>query len=163
MEQEQTSQFPPARTARDRRGKMAFVGVIIVVGLVIYLNQRKDPQLPGWDGDLAAATAQAKAGGGKVVLLFLHSPMTETDKRIVGTLTRADSSVRVLEALKWPHVRLWTSDKRAAQYAVTETPTLLLLDGDGKIIRRKQDYLNDLQFCNDFLGVSPSQASTMPK
>jgi len=150
------------KSGKDRLVKVAFLIIALSVAGVVYMMQRKDPELTGWDKDLGDALKRAKADQKKVVVLFTRSPMSHDDKKIVNKCVRLPPSVRVLRHLGYPKVHLTIQgDRKAAErYDVHNSPTVLLLDSDGKILKRRDGFMTDLAFCNDMLGLP---AAAVPK
>lgn len=145
----------------NRRAKIVLlIAVLIIGGLIYFMKQTKDPQLNGWGSDLAGALARAAADNKKVVVLFTREPMSETDKQLITVTLTHDTSVGVLDRLKYPlvHLSIQANAKEAEQYKVTASPVLLLLDADGKVAKRQDGFVTDLDFCNNFLN-SPIKAN----
>ena len=153
----QQPQRPPSKpTDRDRKVRYAFLLLVVVLSVVIYLTQVRDPALPGWGRDLPAAIAEANAAGKNVLLLFTNDTMGQADKDlIVKNLRNERTTVRALGKLQYPlvHLKLKADAEAARKYKVDSAPTLLLLGRDGNEIKRYAGFLSDLRLCEDFLGL----------
>jgi len=152
----------PAQKHRQPRqwARGVFVVLLILAVTGIYYFQRKDPKLAGWSHELPAALRRAEQQDGKVVVLVTRSAMGTADRELIEqTLNRPRTSGTVLDYLDWPcvHLTLPEDERALAEYDVQTTPTLLLLDPDGTAVRKNVGFMTDLEFCNDFLGVSVSE------
>jgi hypothetical protein len=154
------SEQPKRKSKADRWVKVGFLVAILAVAALVYVSQTTDPGLPGWGKDLPAALRQAQEKNTKVVVVFTGSPMSEVDVRLVKeTLTRRRTTVKVLNHLGYLKVHLSVrKHKRIAErYGVRSNPVVLLLDAEGKEIKRHSGFLLELPFCADFLGVPASE------
>ena len=151
---------PKKKSRVDWRVKVGFVVVAVAVSVLIYMRQTAEPKLPGWGTDLQAALRQAKEKGTKVLVLFTESPMSHWDRRLVtDTLNKPSTSLKAMNHLGYPRVHLSVRKHKdlAERYGATSPPFLLLLDADGKALKKHAGFLTDLSFCGDFLEVSLSQ------
>lgn len=149
------------RSRTDRWIKMGFLAVAVVVGVIIWRWQGRDPELVGWGTDLNAALQVAKDKRTKVVVFFTRAPMGYEDKRVAKSCIRRPLTINALRHLGYRKVHLTTRAHKqyAKQFDVTETPTILLLDPDGKVVKRHEGFITDLVFCNEFLGVTGAEMS----
>ena len=161
-QEENTTQAAKPKSAKDRVVKIAFLVIAMGAAGTIYMMQRKDPELRGWGRNLGEALREAKARQTKVVVLFTRSPMGYNDKKMVKRCMRLGPTVRVLRHLGYPkvHLRTQADESEVQRYHVTKSPTVLLLDSDGKVLKKHEGFMTDLSFCNNMLGVS---AASIPK
>ncbi len=151
-------QDQPKRKSRvDRWVKVGFLVVVVAVSVLIYKRQAAEPKLPGWGTDLQAALGQAREKGTKVLVLFTESPMSHGDKRLVtDTLNRSRTA---LNDLGYPrvHLRMRQHKDIAERYGVTSHPFLVLLDAEGKVVKKYSGFMSKEKFRSDFLEVSSSR------
>jgi len=150
---------------KDRWGKLGFLVVILLAAGVIYRFQLAGPQLKGWSGDLDKALTEAARRRTKVVVVFVGNPMSLTDKTLITDCLDFKTSRKVLNHLKYIRVRLdvKTHEAAALRYGVTESPTVLLLDSRGKVLKTHSGFMRDIDFCNDFLGVKAKDLTPVGK
>ena len=149
---------PKGWSRKDRLAKLGFLAVALAVAAFIYTQQRRDPEMRkwGWGRDLQRAIQQAETDDSKVVVAFTRRPMNHEDRKLVTRGLTFYKSRAVLDHLKYPKVHLDNKTHKGlfAEYGVTETPVVMLLDGAGKVLRRYDGFMTDIAFCNDFLKTS---------
>lgn len=156
-QQEETverSARPKSRS--DRIVKFAFLAVALAAAAGIYMMQRKGPELKGWQRNLAGALAEAERRDTRVVVVFMERPMSFGDRRLTTRCLAFYTSRKVLAHLKYVRVHLNNkANKQAMQeYEITRLPSVLLLDSTGKVLKKREGFMTDIDFCNDFLGVA---------
>jgi len=144
----------------DRWVKLGFLAVALVVASIVYVLQRRDPAMPGWTSDLSATLQAASQDGKNIVVAITNKPMGFDDKQLVSKALTYPRSVEAMTSLGVHRVQLNDSDHRDVmeRYGVQKLPTSLLLGPDGKEIRRHEGVMNDIAFCNDFLGITDSES-----
>ncbi len=148
----------PRKRSIDRWVKIGFLGVLVAVGLTLWLWQRRDPQLTGWGRDLSVALQQAKAGNRTVLVFFTRRPMSWEDKHAVKNVVTTARTASALgkSACVRVHLSIDNDKAEAKTYRVESTPTYLLLDSSGKELRRLSGLTNDVTFINTVLGAAES-------
>ena len=163
VRQPAVSQPPAAQKGKNPQSKRFFLVVLIVAVLLVWWFQRNNiAGLDKWPENLPDALVQAKTNHSKVLVFFYKSPMGEIDRKMVNNALITSRTTPVLEKLGYQKVRLDISknEDTAKKYNVKETPTVLLLDSDGKVLKRLESLKNDFEFCAEFLGVS--NINTLP-
>lgn len=140
---------------KDRKIKRIFLGAILVVVAIIVLYQRQEPELKGWETDLQATLDEAAGAEAKVFVFFTSRPMSYNDKKMLDESLKLRDVAKALRMLRYPKVHLDTKTHKALaeKYKIEETPTLLLLNGDGSVVKSHVGFMAALSVANDFLGV----------
>ena len=166
MDEPETRQTQTAKIGTRRRGKSIFVIAVVLMATLLYWLQRTEPDLLGWDDNFEQALAEAKkTQKPKVLIFFTTSPMGRVDKVVATGMLRSTKTRSVLEKLGYPKVHLTTSSHRdlAKRYGVQETPTYLLVDPAGKLLKKETGKLTDIVFCTNFLESSIDPSKPAPK
>ena len=150
MDQQDTTDKPTGKQRPDK-GKMIFLGVIILAVVLVYISQQSGAELPDWPDDLPAALAKARQEDRKVLVFFAGSPPSE-NARSMSTRTLAKngrhiSSRKLIKVL----IQLKTSDELARRYNVRKLPTFVLLDSQGAELNRRVGFVGEVSFREDFL------------
>lgn len=129
------------RARKEHRAKLAFLAVVVIIGVAIYWSQLKGPQLEGWEEDLPAALAKARAEGRPLVLFFLASERNYDTTKMIKDCLPNPLVTEPLVAGKYIPVAV-TVDRqlqspRAKEYEVETLPTLVILSSSGKVLERK--------------------------
>lgn len=142
---------------RDRWIKIGFVLVLIAAGIAVYGFQRRDLQIEGWGGDLAAALAQAKAERRMVVVFFASSPPSETDLTIARRRIAKPDNQKALQTGKFIPVVVPLPEglhaPEAQRYKLKTLPTLMVLRSDGTERNRHEGMIGEVDFRQDFLRI----------
>jgi len=114
-------------------------------------------ELPDWPGDLSAALTKAKQEDRKVLVFFANNPPS-TNARRMSTMTLSKNSKHI-ERGKFITVLIQTgkADDPAKQYSISDFPTFLLLDAQGKELNRRVGFVGEVAFRNGFLDCSEVQ------
>lgn len=126
---------------RDRRVKIGFLVVAAVLVLVVYWWQRKPPLLPGeWLTDMPKAMDQARRENRGVLAFFTNSAWGETETFIATHCFGKSANTKALQRTNYIMVKVSPSldSDLARQYKVTQLPTLLILDPNGKERNRRE-------------------------
>jgi thioredoxin-related protein len=144
---------PLKPTRKDSRGKLVFLTVGIIAVVLVYMVQRNETKLPGWETNLPAALAKAKVENRKVLVFVSSSPRNETDERVVKELLLFPDVKKVFQRENYVLVEIHLSENPdfAKKNSVQTTPTCVLLDSDGNMLARQMGFTNPPGFCNDFL------------
>jgi hypothetical protein len=129
----------PARAGKDRTVKIAFLAVTMIAVGAIYYIQRNPPLLKNWSEDLGVSLANARAGGQRVLVLFLPSELSDHDRRwlVGGTISKNEPRIddgRFLR-VKVPVAEIKDCEP-ARTYGIKTLPTVLMLGADGKELGR---------------------------
>ena len=153
----------PAPNSRDRLVKLGFLVVILAVGVVFWAITLKDPELDGWETDLATAMAIAKNDGKTKVLVFLHAPkMSKPDKDVASDALVHDYTQNAYARMKL--VRVHLDVRKSAEFTTKhkvdplKTPVLMLLDAEGNVLSRHDGVLNANSFIEKVLLLPPEAA-----
>ncbi|RPI63586.1 MAG: thioredoxin [Planctomycetaceae bacterium] len=161
---ENVPQSVPTTTGRtpkpiDRAVKIGFLIAVLVIGFFIWRGQKTEPTLGGWGTNLPLAMTQAKAGKAQVIVFFHHSPMSDDDTRMIKNSLDAEESRKAIAGKPYVKVSLDIEGNAdiVKKYNIVSTPTVLLLDADGKEIRRLDKPGNHLDFYNKLLGLKTTE------
>lgn len=157
-DQPEPSQSKPTdKASKDRKVKMAFGLIVVVVILFVWHSQGKDPELVGWLTDYDTALAQAKQQHTQVAVFVTRRSMGQDDKRMIGRCMTHPRVEKALDYLGFVKLHQTNADKAFVdRYDIKTTPATLLLDSDGKLIKKQEGYQSDVQYANTFLGVQTS-------
>ena len=158
MSQQNTTHPPPKTgTRRDRRVKLGFLAVLLVVGAVVWLIQRRPPAAltKGWPDDLDKALAQAGSENRPILAFFTGQPLSATARWLLrGTLARPENKKAIAKG-RFIKVRVALdrslTSELAQRYQIKSLPTMLVLEPDGKERNRRTGRIGEVSFRNDFL------------
>jgi len=141
------------RSGTDRWVKIGFIGVLVAVGLAVYMMQRRGPQLRGWGEDLPSALAQAQEEGRKVLLLAMSHPPSQIGRTLATTTIPKNGKAIKEQNLILVKITLSSSlrSATATQYRIKRLPTMLLLDPKGNELSRREGAIGEVEFRNNFL------------
>ena len=152
-EKEQARRAAKKRTM-DRRVKLGFAAVfVLVAGIVLYF-QLRGPTLPrDWGDDLGKALAEARqASPPKKVVVFVKGfPASATDSWMIRTTlakNRKALGPYVKVALTLDADAPW-----AKKYGVTRTPTMLLISPDGERFHKQAGKIGETDLRDEFLAA----------
>ena len=146
----------PQNRKRDRRVKLGFMAVFIIVAVVLAVRQWIGPTPQGFTSDLPAALSQAAAEGRRVVVLIDDRPPSEDGKRIVTFTMVKPANSAAMRKLNVLGVRTTPDNQALKPYGpIKKTPTTLLLRPDGKEINRREGYIGETDFRAGFLNAPP--------
>lgn len=142
---------------KNRKGKLIFLGLIVVVGLLIYMYQRRDLSIPGWRNDFEATMSDAKKEGKMVVVLFTAQPPGEIARNI-AVRVNMPANVDALfgkDGKGGKYIAVVASISKSSslvrQYEITQFPTLMVLYPDGTIRNRHNGEIGEVPFRAEFL------------
>lgn len=145
------AQSPKSKT--DRRVKLAFgaVVVLIVVGVAWTLLANKP--LKGWESDYQKALSKAAQDNTSVLVFYHDEPLSKDDKDAIANTLNSDLVRKRLANSNI--VRLELSSKRdagiAAKYLVTKTPSFLMLDSNGELLGKIEGRTDHVKFVEEVL------------
>jgi len=157
MNQEKNTETRPSagRPRRDRWVKVGFLAVAAAVVALVWWQQRKGPDWPGWEEDLDAALARAAAQNRRVLVFFMSSPPDDDTRRMEQTTLKKRENRQAIDNGRFIRVRLVldTSLKgeTASRYKVTTLPTLMILDARGTELNRRERFVGEIDFRKGFL------------
>jgi hypothetical protein len=148
-------QAPGARPARkwgDRKIKLAFLALTIVVVGMIVLWQRNTP-LPGWGENLNAALAQAKVENRPVLAFFVSSPLDDISRMLTkNTIPKNKKAIQQGRFIKVVvRVSNLAKSEPAQRFKITSLPTMLVIGPDGVETNRREGNIGELEFRTGFL------------
>ncbi len=140
----------------DRRVKIAFLAVAAIVGLCIYLLQRKGPELKGWATNLDKAMKQARAQKQRVLVFFTGSPKSVPARRLIQKTLHKNAGAMAKERVIKVNISLDTGLKSgpAVRYKISSLPTFVLLSPEGKELNRREGFVGEVDFHSGFLDCS---------
>jgi hypothetical protein len=152
-------QEPADRPKRnDRKGKLIFLGVIVLAAVIIYMVQTRDLSIEGWHDELAPALEAAARQNRPVVVLFVGSPPSATALRIKNSIIPIPSNRKALQEGNYIQAIVTVDDldsELARQYTLTELPTLMVLRPDGQERNRHEGNIGEVPFRDNFLANQP--------
>jgi hypothetical protein len=128
----------------DRWVKLGFLAAAVIAVIIIYLVQQSPPELEGYETDLEAALRQAKRQDRNVFVFFSRDRSTPSadDEKMIRNELMHPKFRRFLDSAGC--VKVWLTllgDGEAAEkYGITSSPAVLLLDKDGRRLRRAIGY-----------------------
>lgn len=140
--------------SRRRKGKLIFLGIIIIVAIFVYMLQRSDLTIPGWRTDLDGAMAEAKAQGKITVVLFTGKPPSEI-ARLIGHRVTMTANKAMLFGKDSKYIPVCVAISKDSpmvrKYNITELPTLIAFYPDGTIRNRHAGEIGEVPFRAEFL------------
>jgi hypothetical protein len=134
----------------DRRAKMAFLVVaILVAGVVYFLFQSGEEILKNWPADFNATLADANQTGRNVLVVFLSNPPNDDSVFVATTTLTKPKNRQAIEAGKFARVKTVVNDLNgplAGKYKLTKLPTLMVLDSKGKEVARAEGRVGEVPF-----------------
>lgn len=157
---------PTAKRPADRRMKLVFLAILILAAVMIYWFQRKPTRIAGWSIDFPSALAQAQQKNTRMLVLFTWSPPGVEDRRLIADTLQNPETLKVLNHLRYVQVHLGYSENKvlAESYNVRtqDLPVVLVLDAQGKELRRSSGFLREIEFCRQVLQVMPADVPKGP-
>jgi len=143
----------PARRDKarlDRRVKIAFLAITVVLAVLVWRLQVNPAVLPAWGQDMDKARQEARAGNRRVLLVFIHDRPSEDDRFVAtATLAKNDSRISAGRFLRVKEAVPSSMDKPLAkQYGVKVTPTILMLDPNGRELGRLSGRIGESPFAD---------------
>jgi hypothetical protein len=142
---------------RKRKGKLIFLGIIIVAAAAVYMYQRQDLTIPGWRNDLDGALADAKKEGKITVVLFADQPPSETSRNIALRVTMTANKEMLFgkdgKGSKYIPVcvSVTKNSPLVQKYDITRLPTLIAFNPDGTVRNRVVGDVGEVPFRAEFL------------
>ena len=128
--------------------KIGFLLVTILVVGIVYRLQTNPPLLADWSGDLPGALREANVRRQRVLLLFVHDPLSENERWVAAnTLSKNDGRIREGGFLRVKVTVPADLDSNVARaYGVRDpnTPALLMLGPDGRELRRLSGRIGEM-------------------
>ena len=138
----------------DRRIKIAFLAVLAVAAVLVYvLLQRRTPGF-NWPKNLNKAVEQGRARQHKVLVFFTASPKSATAKRLIQTTLAKNAGMIAKEQLITVNVSVVLNSDPAARYKISSLPTFVLLSPEGKELNRREGFVGEVSFHKGFLDCS---------
>ena len=123
----------------DRWVKLGFLVVALAIVAFLVIDQRKFPAPTGWGEDLDEALATAKAENRHVVVLFVKHPMGELAKTVIANvINKVDNRKAVIAGNFVPVIVRGPDQQMRDDYKLTEFPTLMILDPNGREVKRRE-------------------------
>ncbi len=127
---------------KDRRIKLGFLAVVVIVGGAIYLRQYFGTEIGGFQTDLDAALVEAKAEN-RLVLAVIHDRPPGHQFEKLRKIFRTKGNKKVLESTNVITVSTYLAkgDPLAVACKIERYPTTLLLSADGKLLDSRENYI----------------------
>ena len=153
-----------AKRSADRRVKLIFFVVVIVIASVAYYFQRQGPALSGWGDNLDAALKRSRQDDRPVLVLFFRDPPSETFRKLKKSVLDKSASVEAMAKGKFIRVKIKLNahldSNLAKTYQIRELPTMLIIGPDGKERNRRKGYIAFADFWSGFLDCSKIETAT---
>jgi hypothetical protein len=143
--------------SRKRKGKLIFLGAIIIIAAGVYMYQRRDLSIPGWRTDLDGAFEDAKKQGKITIALFTSQPPSETSRAIAIRVNVPANQAALFGKDGNPGkyipvcVAVSKSSPLIRKYDITQLPTLIAFYPDGSIRNRHDGEIGEVPFRAEFL------------
>ena len=123
----------------DRWVKLGFLVVALAIVGYLVIKQRSFPAPAGWGDNLAEALTTAKSENRHVVALFVAHPMGELAKTVITQVINKGDNRNAVRAGNFVPVIVRGPDQQMRDdYKLTEFPTLMILDPNGREVKRRE-------------------------
>ena len=157
-EQTDSSRTQADKARRERKVKIGFLAVVLIAAALIYLlKQRADPPEidSQWPPLTDSVLAQAKSEGRPIVVFFVGDPVGDTTKRMLKTTLKQPGNRKALAEGRFIQasikLELTLKSDKAVQYGIKKLPTMMVLRPDGKERIRKEGFIGEVDFREEFL------------
>lgn len=152
------SHHAPEKATSDRRGKLVFLGVIAIVAILVYFNQRQPPsQAEQWPNDIDAAFKQAKVTNRRVLAFFMGDPPSQATRDMLTKTLAQPGNIDAIVNGKFIKVKIVLAgglkSDLADQYKITSLPTMVIFDHNGNELNRRRGFIGELPFRRNFLSL----------
>ena len=137
-DQDETKAKPKKKSAVDRWGKIAFLLIIVGVGVFIFLKGLS-VTLEDWGQDWDQALAQAKADKTFVIAVFTRKYQSDEERPFLRNVVSDTDVQELLTQLGYARVQLNTTTHAdlAKKFGVTTTPAIVVTNADGKLMDKR--------------------------
>ena len=151
---EKSDAAPPVDKARrERRTKIIFLLITLLIVAVIYKLQRTDTRLAGWSKDLNASMTQAVRENRPLLVLFDSDPPSTTSRNLVATTI--EKNIKYIDDGKFICVAVSVDtglkDPVSRRYRLSLLPTMLIIGPDGIEKNRREGIIGEVPFRQGFL------------
>jgi hypothetical protein len=147
-EETQASEGQGTASGPNRKAKWVFGGAALAMIVFIYWLQTRPPTIEDWGSDLEAALTTARQEDRPVVALIDSDPPSEDGRFIVERILKKAHNRQAVEAGRYVPVRAGWSEEIGRRFEIDrqELPVLLILDGEGEVLRRHVGRIGEMQF-----------------
>jgi hypothetical protein len=142
-----------ARKKKDHIVKLVFVAILIVMGTVAYMVQRRELSISGWGNSLTDALQQAQDTGRPILVFFVDEDPSLAAKTVADRIRKPKNHQIITEGKFVPVVvSLEGPDSPTAQqYSLRTLPTLMVLSPEGKELSRHEGEIGEVPLRQEFL------------
>lgn len=154
MSETNASPRTSAKKKHDKRVKLIFLLIMVAIAVTVWFVQNRGLPLD-WPDDIDAAMTQAKEEDRRVLAFFISSSPSESARNMGKITLNASENKEAIKNGNFIKVKVETSLKSdvAEKYNVTTLPTMLILAPDGKELNRREGFVTQTEFPEDFLGL----------
>jgi len=107
---------------------------LAAAGIYLLQRQRSFPDL-GWPTNLTAAIDKARKDNTLVAVFLSGYPkMTSRDGEMIRNSLANPGVGKLLDELRYVRLHLELTDERKARYGLTDSPAMVFLNGNGKVV-----------------------------
>lgn len=153
-EQDAHAEQPSPASKRDKWIKIGFVAALVLAVMLVWLVQRKPPELAGWGHNLRNALREGRDQNRNVLILFSDSG--ETSRWLVKHTLSMPENSRAIEAGRFVRVQVTTTPKSdlASRYKLRTLPTMLIIGPAGQELNRREGKIGEVAFRKGFLDLA---------
>jgi len=143
-------------TDKDRKGRLVFLGIIIVVAFGVYFFQQfKEPSLPNWTKGIESGLKQAKQENKLLLVFFMSKPPSAVGQGMIQTTLSIQQNKKAIDEGNFVRTKQSISpdSQIAKQYKITEFPTMLILNSNGNELNRREGFIGEVAFRSEFLSL----------
>lgn len=147
---------------QDKLLPYVVLALVVIGGIIVWVivKRQSEPMFPrNWQNDLVAATAQGKAEGRPVLVLFHTGPLgNECQTKMIRDVLTVEGSEEKFWTYRHVLVHTATSKRSplATEWKLQKLPTMVILDSAGNEVRRNEGYIEAATFWNKF--IVPTEA-----
>ncbi len=165
MDENNTSPRKPEKSKSSRLVKLIFLLTLAGVLITVWVVQNYRGLPLNWPDDFNAAIRQAKQEDRRLLVLFVSSSPNEEARKLAKITLVAPENAAAIEKGSFLKVKVETDLKSdiAEKYKITTLPTMLILSPDGRELNRREGYIPQSEFTEEFLSLKKIQApKTVP-
>ncbi|MFP4054408.1 MAG: thioredoxin family protein [Phycisphaerae bacterium] len=150
------------RNSRDRKVKMGFAIVALVIMAAVYfLVQRSTPDLPEeWKDDLPAARATAKEQDRRLLLFVTSATSSQAAQQMKNITLSKVYNRKAIRMGKFVPVQVIYTNEIGEAYGVDpqKLPAMVIASPDGEVQKVRYGYIGEIPFRKEFLEVDVTES-----